>query len=77
MSAKQPTPAAPITVLPDALSSTALFWQPERLTDTAAIQHIPFLFWLADVLRPLHLVQIGLGRGRGISPCVRQWSGWV
>lgn len=65
MPAKQPAPSAPITSLPDALSSTALFWQPERHSDTAAMHRVPFLFWLADVLRPLQIVQIGLGGGEG------------
>ena len=55
----------PDTALPDALSSMALFWQPDRRSDSSSIFRVPFMFWLADVLRPRRIVQVGLGSGDG------------
>ena len=45
------------------LSSRALFWRPRFLADSASLHHLPFLFWLADTLRPKSFVSIGGGDG--------------
>ncbi|MBL9055406.1 MAG: hypothetical protein JNJ84_03930 [Rhodobacteraceae bacterium] len=41
------------------LSSRTLFWRPRFLRDSAALGHLPFLFWLIDTLRPKSFVTLG------------------
>lgn len=45
------------------LSSRALFWRPRYLVDSDMLEHLPYLFWLLETLRPARAVQIGLGDG--------------
>jgi len=45
------------------LSSRTLFWRPRFLRDSPALQHVPFLFWLTDTLRPASFVTLGGGDG--------------
>ena len=47
------------------LASRAVFWQPRHLTASPNLVHMPFLFWLVETLRPVSVVQIGLGDGVG------------
>ncbi|WP_265501166.1 hypothetical protein [Paracoccus beibuensis] len=42
------------------LPSEALFWTPRHQEQDRASGHVPFLFWLADAVRPSTLLQIGL-----------------
>lgn len=41
------------------LSSRTLFWRPRFLRESEALHHLPFLFWLIDVLRPKSFVTLG------------------
>ena len=37
----------------------AMFWTPERVCASPGSEHVPFLFWLIDALRPFTLVELG------------------
>lgn len=63
----QSTKPAPTTALPGALSSVALFWQPDTAGESSLTRRLPFLFWLLDVLRPLRVAQFGLGLGESYA----------
>lgn len=41
----------------------SMFWAPETVVDSAWREHIPFAFWIMDVLRPKKLVELGTHRG--------------
>jgi hypothetical protein len=36
----------------------AMFWAPDRLDSSPRSEHVPFQFWLVDVLRPFTLVEL-------------------
>ena len=40
-----------------------LFWKPRFLPDGAIVSHLPFLFWLSVVLKPLRVVVVGCDDG--------------
>lgn len=42
------------------LASEALAWQPRFVAETAFVSHLPFCFWLADLLRPSHVMAVGM-----------------
>lgn len=42
------------------LASEALVWRPRFMAETAFVSHLPFCFWLADLLRPLHVMAVGM-----------------
>jgi hypothetical protein len=44
-----------------------MFWMPERQAPSAWIEHVPFAFWLADVLRPRRIVELGTHNGVSYS----------
>lgn len=39
--------------------STASFWIPEYMCESAWIEHAPFAFWLVNALRPRQIVELG------------------
>ena len=43
--------------------SSAAFWMPEFMGESAWIEHAPFAFWLVDVLRPSVFVELGTFHG--------------
>jgi GT2 family glycosyltransferase/glycosyltransferase involved in cell wall biosynthesis len=45
----------------------SLFWVPERLVPSGWIEHIPFAFWIVDVLRPRTIVELGTHTGVSYS----------
>jgi GT2 family glycosyltransferase len=45
----------------------SMFWTPERQAPSAWIEHVPFAFWLVDVLRPLRIVELGTHHGVSYS----------
>jgi hypothetical protein len=47
------------------LSARALFWRPRFLCGSAFVHHLPFLFWLVDMLQPRAAVALGVGDGAG------------
>ncbi len=46
------------------LSSRALFWRSRYMVESDFLNHLPFAFWLADVLRPTTIVEIGVDDGQ-------------
>jgi hypothetical protein len=44
-----------------------MFWTPDRLELTAWTEHVPFAFWLVDVLRPRRIVELGTYNGVSYS----------
>ena len=44
-----------------------MFWNPEREASSAWIEHVPFAFWLVDVLRPSTIVELGTHNGVSYS----------
>lgn len=40
-----------------------LFWRPRFMADSALMQHVPFLFWLAGAIRPRAAAVCGAGDG--------------
>src|SRR5215475_12672954 len=62
-------------VLADDIEQTALssifrpsmLWTPEREAASAWIEHVPFAFWLVDVLRPRKIVELGTYNGVSYS----------
>ena len=53
-------PAAPDL---DDFLSPASFWMPERIVQSAWLEHAPFAFWLMGALRPARLVELGTHHG--------------
>jgi hypothetical protein len=45
----------------------SMFWTPERHAPSAWIEHVPFAFWLVDVLRPRRIVELGTHNGVSYS----------
>lgn len=45
----------------------SMFWAPERQAPSAWIEHVPFAFWLVDVLRPRRIVELGTHTGVSYS----------
>ena len=43
--------------------SPASFWLPDRVVQSAWVQHGPFAFWMIDALRPRSLVELGTHHG--------------
>lgn len=58
--AMQPDKLAP-------LFRSSLFWTPERQISSAWSEHVPFAFWLVDVLRPLTIAELGTYSGVSYS----------
>ena len=44
-----------------------MLWAPDRLAKSAWIEHVPFAFWLVDVLRPATIVELGTENGVSYS----------
>jgi hypothetical protein len=44
-----------------------MFWTSERQAPSAWIEHVPFAFWLVDVLRPRRIVELGTHNGVSYS----------
>jgi hypothetical protein len=44
-----------------------MFWSPEREAPSAWVEHVPFAFWLVDVLRPQRIVELGTHNGVSYS----------
>lgn len=49
------------------LLRSSLFFQPERLAMSAWIEHVPFAFWIVDVLKPRTIVELGTHNGVSYS----------
>ncbi|MCH1930204.1 hypothetical protein L9G16_08430 [Shewanella sp. A25] len=47
------------------LSSKVMFWRPRYLADSQWLQHIPFYFWLTQVLQPKTVVEPSLNSAVG------------
>jgi O-antigen biosynthesis protein len=43
--------------------SPASFWKPERVTQSAWLEHAPFAYWLVEALRPRVFVELGTHTG--------------
>lgn len=50
-------------VLPGIFSNESVYWSPEYLENSAWLEHIPFAFWIVDILRPSSIVELGTYRG--------------
>jgi glycosyltransferase involved in cell wall biosynthesis/GT2 family glycosyltransferase len=50
-----------------AIFRRSLLWTPERLAPSAWLEHVPFAFWLVDVLRPKTIVELGTHTGVSYS----------
>lgn len=48
------------------LNSLSLL-QPDRIVESAWLQHIPFAFWLISILKPLKVVELGVHRGASLT----------
>ncbi|MGN5085065.1 hypothetical protein ACTG2F_20605 [Aeromonas sp. 31P] len=47
------------------ISSKVMFWRPRYLADSQWLQHVPFYFWLTEVLRPNVVVEPNLNSAVG------------
>lgn len=45
----------------------SMLWQPDRIAPSAWLEHVPFAFWLVDVLRPKTIVELGTHFGVSYS----------
>ena len=45
------------------LSKKSLFWTPDYIDTSAWIEHIPFAFWIVEVLQPKVIVELGVHNG--------------
>jgi len=56
----------------------SMFWTPERLAPSTWIEHVPFAFWLVDVLRSRTIVELGTHNGVSYSAMCqpRKLLGW-
>jgi glycosyltransferase involved in cell wall biosynthesis len=50
-----------------AIYRQSMFWTPEREAPSAWPEHVPFAFWLVDVLRPATIVELGTHAGVSYS----------
>src|SRR5262245_35155519 len=50
-----------------AIYRQSMFWTPERQAPSAWTEHVPFAFWLVDVLRPAAIVELGTHAGMSYS----------
>jgi hypothetical protein len=50
-----------------AIYRLSMFWTPERQVQSAWSEHVPFAFWLVDVLRPATVVELGTHAGVSYS----------
>jgi hypothetical protein len=50
-----------------AIYRQSIFWIPEREAPSAWTEHVPFAFWLVDVLRPATIVELGTHAGMSYS----------
>jgi len=46
-------------------SAQSLFWQPNFVANSELLQHLPFLFWAIETIRPQDAAVIGVGEGVG------------
>jgi hypothetical protein len=46
-----------------ALVQASMFWRPAHLGPSAWLEHVPFAFWLVEVLRPRTVVELGTHHG--------------
>lgn len=53
--------------LADTLYRPCMFWKPDREAPSAWAQHVPFAFWLVDVVRPATIVELGTHHGVSYS----------
>ena len=42
---------------------SSMLWMPERQAPSYQIEHVPFAFWLVDVLRPRRIIELGTYTG--------------
>lgn len=47
------------------ISSKVMFWRPRYLEQSQCLQHIPFYFWLTEILQPSVVVQPNISSGVG------------
>ncbi len=47
------------------ISSKVMFWRPRYLEQSQCLQHIPFYFWLTEILEPRVVVQPNINSGVG------------
>jgi O-antigen biosynthesis protein len=47
----------------DLIQRKSLFWQPDYLEISAWTEHIPFAFWLVEVIKPQVIVELGVHNG--------------
>ncbi len=45
----------------------SMFWTPEREAPSVWVEHVPFAFWIVDVLRPRRIVELGTHNGVSYS----------
>ena len=45
------------------LDKESFFWIPDYLDISAWIEHIPFAFWIVEVLKPKTVVELGVHNG--------------
>src|SRR2546423_15335139 len=45
----------------------SMFWTPERAAPSSWSEHVPFAFWLVDVLHPRTIVELGTSNGVSYS----------
>lgn len=64
---KPPTPTFSASVMDVVapFSAQSLFWRPRFLKSSPSLWHVPFLFWVVEVMRPTCVVQLGTGHGAG------------
>lgn len=55
--------SAALSALAGPFLSSASFWQPRDVMESAWLTHGPFAFWLVDALRPRSIVELGTHRG--------------
>ncbi|MCB8889549.1 hypothetical protein [Vreelandella malpeensis] len=51
------------------LAQGAMFWQPDYRGSSSWLEHLPFLFWLIEALRPQNTVELGSDRVAHFALC--------